>query len=72
MFRTTVTKFQCPHCNNEYERIVGYGENYKYNEEIYHHETCRICEKEFLVNSKESIVMPEDKSEVEFHSRWRS
>ena len=72
MFITEVTKFKCPYCNNEYYRIVGSGENYIYKDNIYHYEICQICKKDFLVNGEESVVMPEDKSEVKFHSRWMS
>ena len=72
MFVTKHTEFKCPYCNYEYKRIVGSGTSYEYKGKIYEHEWCLNCEKEFLYAGDEYMIMPENKNEVKFHSRWVS
>ena len=72
MWRTEYSEYKCPYCNYEYKYVVGRGVNYEYKEKVYHHEKCPNCKEEFLVRNRKSIKMPEDKSEVKFHSSWIS
>lgn len=79
MFDYTLHKFKCPYCGCEFETTVGSGTNYEYKGDIYSavESPCHNCGKEFLYGYPEKgedefIKMPEDRSELKFHSCWMS
>lgn len=72
MFVTHYTEFKCPYCSHEYKKIVGSGENYEYKGDIYSYNICPNCDEEYLRRNGEPFKMPEDRSELIFHSRWMS
>ena len=79
MFDYTLHHFKCPYCGYEFETTVGSGTNYKYKGDIYSavESACHNCGKYFLYGYPEKgedefIKMPEDLSELEYHSSWMS
>lgn len=78
MWDYTLYKFKCPYCDHEYEKTVGGGTNYMYKGKLYSKvRACPNCGEAYLDCLEEGcknefIKMPEDKSELEFHSEWIS
>lgn len=79
MFDYTLHKFKCPYCGCEFEATVGSGTNYEYKGDIYSavEPWCPKCGAEFLYGHIEKgedkfIKMPEDRSELKYHSSWMS
>lgn len=72
MFVTETTKFKCPYCSREYERIVGHGTFYKYKGKRYEDERCPHCNETFLYGNGEFIKMPDDKNELQWDGCWMS
>lgn len=77
MFDYTLYKFKCPYCGCEFTDTVASGTNYEYKGEIYSavEPPCPNCGRDFLYGNEgeaEFIKMPEDRSELKFHSFWMS
>lgn len=79
MFDYTLHEFKCPYCGHEFATTVGSGTNYEYKGDIYSavEPWCPKCGKEFLYGKIEKgedkfIKMPEDRSELKYHSSWMS
>ena len=77
MFDYTLHKFKCPYCGYEFESTVGSGTNYEWKGQIYSavEPWCPNCGKEFLYGNEgedKFIKMPEDRSELKYHSSWMS
>ena len=79
MFDYTLHEFKCPYCGHKFETTVGAGINYEYKGDIYSkvQPHCPNCGSHFLYGHTEKgedefIKMPEDLSELKFHSSWMS
>lgn len=77
MFITTPTKFKCPYCRHEYEKIVGSGEEYRYKGKQYAHNYYNVCprcgeDSLYSYDEKKYVKMPEDKEELELETYWMS